>query len=110
MEWIQVEITSRGMNLNKLSIIYRQSLQRAYRQDAQDHLIEELDDTVTAIQQNADPPGTALRMALDQTRAAIQQNPDDPNAQGALVDLTQTVVDTLGGLGPDAPILPEGLR
>jgi len=105
MEWIQLAISSRQMGLGNSSLLYRQSLARAHRQTAQDLLIGELDDTVTAIQQNADPPGSALRIRLDETAAAIQANPDDRDAQRAVVDLTQDVVDTLGELGPTAPVI-----
>jgi ABC-type transporter Mla subunit MlaD len=94
----------RGMELDTLSLNYQQ-LSSPQREIAQNLLLERLDDTVTAIHQNADPPGSALREKLDQTKAAIQKYPDAADAQRALVDLTQRVIDTLDELGPDAPLL-----
>jgi hypothetical protein len=97
-EWNQPSIMLRGMQLGTLLDNCRR-LSWPQREIAQNLLIERLDDTVTAIHQNADPPGSALREQLDQTKAAIQENPDAADAQRALVDLTQSVIDTLDKLG-----------
>lgn len=76
----------------------------AQRTTVQDQLINKLDDTVTTIQQHEDPPGSELRAELDLTKAAIKKNPDAADALRALLDLTDKVIDTLGGLEPKAPI------